>query len=74
MSYITIEQYKNKIASEIYENYIFIYYSKSLPLDTVELISDVLQNDVVKIVPFKKILTKIIENEKIIITVKKNCP
>lgn len=73
MSYITIEQYKNKIASEIYENYIFIYYSKSLPLDTVELISDVLQNDVVKIVPFKKILTKIFSCQENII-VKKNCP
>ena len=75
MSDIIIQQYNNKKASEVYENYIFIYQFQTLPMDTVFVtIDNVEVKTETKTSGFKKLLTKIVSCNQNILLPKKNCP
>jgi hypothetical protein len=74
MPNITIDQFNNKKASEVYENYIFIYQFQVLPLDTVEVTIDGEEiNTPSNKKPFNKLLNLILNCDQNILLTKKNC-
>lgn len=72
MSKITIEQFKDRVASEIYENYIVIYDQHKLPKDSVERDDTPSGSVNNSTIPYKKIFTVLNCNENLRIN-KKNC-
>lgn len=72
MSKIIIEQFKDRVASEIYENYIVIYNQYKLPKDYVERDDNPTGSVNNPIITYKKIFSLLNCNENIRNN-KKNC-
>lgn len=72
MSKIIIEQFRDKVASEIYENYIVIYEQHKLPKDFVERDDNPTGSVNNPTIAYKKIFTVLNCNENLRIN-KKNC-